>query len=98
MNTTEEVIYNSAIVFNVRNTIISFYSEDLDAGLSTVAGIDNTYTDDDDVEYTREDRYYCWNQLPNIETAINLWQEINDYLLLPIEIKQILLDNNLSSY
>ncbi len=80
----EEAIYDIGIVYNVMGIKISFYSEEITEGLSTVADVGGKF-------------HYLWNQIPNIETAVVLWQKLNNKILDVNELNQVMIDNNLQS-
>lgn len=76
------VEYEGGLIFNILGTTIILYSEELDTGLNTVANIENDY-------------FYLGDQLPNIETVVCLWEQLNNRLLTHQELDQVMIDNRL---
>lgn len=80
------IVYKDYISFKILNEKINLISHEFDYGLNTVAEMVNSQTDK---------FYYLGDQAPNIESAINAWQEVNKRVLSDEEICQIMLDNHL---
>jgi hypothetical protein len=76
------VLLKDCVSFRVRGKLIDFYSEEMDHGLNTVAEYDGKYI-------------YLGNMLPNIVTAIHIWQQNNNYKLNSEDIVSVLKENNL---
>lgn len=76
--------YEGGIVFNVLGTRITLYSEELHYGINTVVSANNQY-------------YYLGEQIPNIETIVCFWEELNNRKLDQQELDQVMIDNNLKS-
>lgn len=92
----EEIVYDGGKYFSIKDMDVCFYSEEVDSGLNTVIAINVEAVDENDIPYTYDEYYYLGDQPPTIETAVNFWQEFNDCILFPDEIKVIMKENNLT--
>ena len=77
-------MYKSGISFKILAQDVIFYSDELGHGTNTVAEIDEKY-------------HYLGDKLPNIATAIALWEKLNNKILNREQVIKILQDNNLTS-
>jgi len=76
------ILYHDCATFKVLGITIHLYSEKMAYGYSTVAEIDNTF-------------HYIGNELPNITSAIFVWEELYSRSLTQEELRQVLKDNNI---
>lgn len=78
------LIRNDCKTFVVMGQEIYLYSEELASGINTVAEINGYY-------------HHLGNEYPTISSAIFAWQEANNRDLTNEELRQVMLDNNLTS-
>lgn len=78
------LVHKDCITFTVLGKEINLISDETVYGLNTVAEIDEHY-------------HYMSNEFSNIATAIFAWQEVNGRDLTSEELRQVLVDNHLSS-
>jgi hypothetical protein len=78
------IIYNTALIYHVCGTSIELFLNETAYGWSVVAEVNNLY-------------HYLGDQLANLHTAINLWQQINNKVLSQEEFELVLIENGTKS-
>lgn len=79
-----EIFFNAGIVFYVLDLDIELFSSETIYGWKTFAQINDKF-------------HYLDDEYINIETAVNLWQYLNNRLLSKEEMRSIMTMNNLGS-
>lgn len=81
------IIYDVMKKFYILGTVVALLSDETAYGFQTYAeSSDNGFI------------HYLGDVLPNLETAINVWQDINNRWLSQEEIESILIENAMNSY
>lgn len=78
------LVYKDYATFTVMGEIINLISDETSHGINTVADFSDRY-------------HYMGNEYPTISTAIFAWQEIYRRDLTGEELRQVMLDNHLTS-
>lgn len=76
----QDVVLTSGIVYYIQDSAVELFSSETAYGWKTIAEVSKTY-------------HYLDDELINIETAINLWQYLNNRLLSQEEIQKVMDDN-----
>lgn len=74
------IIYHKCSTFQVLDSAIHLYSEELQHGYSTIAEIGDKL-------------FHLGNEVANISTAIFAWEYVNNRLLTQEELRQVLTEN-----
>jgi hypothetical protein len=79
------IVHKAYVTFNVLGQDINIYSEELDRCRSTVAEVGSGYF------------HHLGDEQPTISAAVFAWQDVNGRDLSSDELRQVLIDNRLTS-
>ena len=76
------IVHNEMFDYNILGITVSLFANETTHGHQVCAEVEEKY-------------YYLGDTLPNLESAINCWQDINDRLLSQAEINEVVETNEL---